>query len=106
MSSELRLFYVPISSQEKAKEIASLLLKENLIACANIFQPHLAIYRWEGRVETESEIIMILKTGKAKAEKLKERLHQVHPYDCPCLIEIKPDSVNKDFMNWVNEQIQ
>ncbi len=106
MSSELRLFYVPVSSQDKAKEMASLLLKENLIACANIFQPHLAIYRWEGRVETEAEVVMILKTGDAKAGKLKERLHEVHPYDCPCLIEIKPESVNKDFMNWVNEQIQ
>ena len=106
MSSDLKLFYVPVPSQEKAKELASLLLNENLIACANIFQPHTAIYRWEGRVETETETLMILKTHQAKTQDLKNRLHEIHPYDCPCLIEISADSVNHDFLAWVNDQIQ
>lgn len=106
MGSDLRLYYIPVSSQDKAKEMASLLLKENLIACANIFPPHIAIYHWEGRVETDSETIMILKTSSSKSDKLKNRLEQVHPYDCPCLIEIKPESVNQDFMAWVNDQVE
>lgn len=105
MESTLQLFYIPVSNEKVAKEMASTLLKENLIACANIFQPHTAIYRWEGKIESEQETLMILKTLKSQSEALESRLNELHPYDCPALISINPDKVNKAFLDWASAQI-
>lgn len=104
MDDRLRLFYVTVPSLENGERLAEILLSENLIACANIFPPHISLYKWNGQVERGQEHVVIFKTRQAISESFIKRIEEVHPYDCPCIIEIAPEKTNKLFLNWVLEE--
>lgn len=102
----LIFFYVPTPGGEVAENIATTLLNENLIACANILPPHKALYRWEGKtVEDESEHVMILKTVESKAKAVEEKIKALHPYECPCIAQIKASDCNADYLNWAQNEV-
>ncbi len=104
MKHSLVLYYIPITNKDEAKKLASQLLDENLIACANIFPPHEALYKWKGTLEQSSETLVILKTSKELMTQVENRLKELHPYECPPLISIDPLSANESFVEWINEQ--
>ncbi len=104
MSAELVLFYVPVPSKESGLKLAKGLLQENLIACANLMPPHLALYKWDGELQEDSEHIMILKTTAAAAHKVEALLTERHPYDCPCILQITPSKTSQAFLDWANQQ--
>lgn len=103
--NQFRLFYVTCENQQKAESIASTLLNEKLIACANIFPPVIAMYPWHGQVEKTSETVMILKTvissDNENSNRLADRLRDLTGYEIPCLIEIQPSHVNQDYLHWL-----
>lgn len=103
--NQFRLFYVTCENQQKAESIASTLLNEKLIACANIFPPVIAMYPWHGQVEKTSETVMILKTvissDNENSNRLADRLRDLIGYEIPCLIEIQPSHVNQDYLHWL-----
>ena len=70
---------------ESAQAIASALLDERLIACANIVAPCLSVYRWESAIETTHEAIMQVKTLPETAALVAERIAALHPYDLPAI---------------------
>lgn len=98
------IIYVTCEDQEEAQRIASALLEKNLIACANIFAPHTAVYRWEGKVEAEAETAMILKTRDALFDAVKEEILKLHSYDCPCIVSWPIEKGHKLFMDWIGEE--
>lgn len=71
---------------EQAERIARALVEERLIACANLVPGLTSIYRWEGAVQAEAEVLLVMKTRRALVPRLKERLPQLHPYEVPELV--------------------
>lgn len=84
-----------------AKKVSHTLLKEKLIACANILPTAVSIYEWDHKVETASEVFVIFKTTKRKSLKAMERLLVLHPYECPSILELQPIRGFKPYLNWV-----
>lgn len=93
--------YVPFPSQKAAKQASYTLLKEKLIACANIFPAAVSIYEWNHKIETAKEVVVIFKTTTKKSLKAMERLRALHPYGCPCIIELRPIRGLKSYLKWV-----
>ena len=81
-----------------AREAAAVLIDERLCACANILPAMTSVYRWEGRVETASEAVMILKTSPERKAALRDRIAQLHPYDEPCILSLSIDDEGNVFM--------
>ena len=102
----LILFYIPVPNQKTGETIAKTLLNEKLIACANILPPHLSIYKWNGKLETNSESVMILKTRHSLCPAITAEIKKLHPYDCPCIITIDPVHSNPEFLEWVKKQTE
>lgn len=98
------LFYVTLPDAATAETIARHLLEKRLIACANILAPHQAIYEWQGEIQSENELVTLFKTHKDRSAEFVQELERLHPYECPCIIEIDPKSVNKMFSQWITEQ--
>ena len=94
--------YVPCPSKEKAKEIAGILVREKLIACANIIDGVLSIYEWKGQVEEGQECIMIAKTKGSLYQKVKKRIEELHPYECPCVVGLPIDKINQGYAAWID----
>lgn len=104
MSESLVLLYVTIPHTETGTQMAEKLFEKNLIACANILPAHQSVYRWEGKLQQQSEHLMIIKTRKALAQKVETEITAMHPYDCPCILQLTPTHVNEPLMQWVQEE--
>lgn len=98
------LLYITAGSAEEAASIARDLLDDRLIACANIIDGAKSLYRWDGKIEQESEAVMIAKTREDLVEKVIERVRELHSYDCPCIVALPIVSGNPAFLDWIDEE--
>jgi periplasmic divalent cation tolerance protein len=96
--------YMTASSKEEAGEIGTLLVEERLVACVNIIEGMSSIYRWEGRIHVDSEVIVIAKTVAGLIDKLILRVKSIHSYTVPCIISLPVTGGNPDFLNWIEEE--
>ena len=84
----------------KAVEIARVLLEERLAACVNIVEGIRSLYWWKGKVESDSEDLMIIKTRRCLLESLRDKIKEIHPYEVPEIVAIKPVYVLEDYLSW------
>jgi periplasmic divalent cation tolerance protein len=79
------------------------LLNERLAACVNLLAPMESIYRWEGRVEQETERQVIIKTTRDRLNALWDRVRELHPYEIPEFIVLAIADGNEAYLKWVGE---
>ncbi len=89
------------SSSDEAGKIVKALLEKRLVACANIMAPHKSMYRWNDKIETGEEIAVIMKTQAGLFEKLREKILEMHSYECPCIVALPIEAGHADFMAWI-----
>jgi periplasmic divalent cation tolerance protein len=87
-------------SEEEANRIAKALLKQKLIACANIF-PIRSIYWWKGKLEESKEFLLIMKTLEESLEEVERRIRLLHPYEIPEIIALSVAKVSRDYEDWI-----
>jgi periplasmic divalent cation tolerance protein len=102
------LFYVPCPDKSSAEKIAQTLLSEKLVACANIIPGMESLYWWQGKIETSSEYILILKTLKTSdaQSSVTQRVLQLHPYDVPCIMTLPVLGINEGYKKWLEESLK
>ena len=88
-----------------ADAFAHTLVSERLAACVNVLPPMRSTYRWQGAVETASERQVIIKTGQARLEALKQRIRALHPYDVPELLVLMVGDGSTSYLNWITESV-
>ncbi len=98
------LVYVTVGSHDEALTIARTAVAERLAACANILGEITSVFRWEGKVEEDGEVSLILKTRADFADALTERVLELHSYDCPCVVAIPVTAGNPAFLQWIGEE--
>jgi periplasmic divalent cation tolerance protein len=96
--------YITNPSEKEAKKIATMLIDQKLIACANIF-PVSSIYKWEGKVVDEKEFVLIAKTAEKNYGKVVEEVEKIHPYKIPCITKI-PVTPNEKYSKWLKSQLK
>src|SRR3546814_4955210 len=74
------------ADEAEAQAIGRAMVEARLAACANVLPGMVPIFRWEGRVQTGSESVVILKTTAERAAALVEAVEAMHSYDCPCAV--------------------
>ena len=99
------LVYVTTSSENEAKKIAHVVVKARQAACANILGKSTSIYNWEGKLHSETETVLILKTTTEKLDPLIKRLKQIHSYECPCIIALGIQHGNSKFLDWIAKEV-
>jgi periplasmic divalent cation tolerance protein len=96
----LVMLYVPCGGEAEAKQIASRLLDERLIACANIYASR-SLHRWKGATADEQEQVLVCKTLFSRSEAAAARVRQLHSYEVPCILTLTPARANDEFYRWV-----
>jgi len=91
---------------DQADELARTLVDERLAACVNVLAPMMSTYRWNGRVEVESECQVVVKTTTTRLSELEQRIRQLHSYELPEFIVVKPDSASAAYLGWVRGETQ
>lgn len=86
-----------------AAEIADALLARHLIACANIHAPCESRYHWQGAIQHDTEIPLVLKTRPGLADSVNDAIRALHPYDVPAIL-FHDERVNADYADWVAQE--
>lgn len=102
-AERLSKLYVPCRSKDEASSIATALIERRLAACANIF-PVSSFYRWNGKVESSDEHVLLLTTSKPLAGKAREAVAKLHSYEVPAILEIPVLSANVPYAEWVESE--
>lgn len=82
-----------------APDIAETLVEEQVAACVNRVRCH-SVYRWEGEVHDEEEVILLAKAPADRADELIRRVEEIHPYDVPCIERFEETDVPPSFGEW------
>jgi periplasmic divalent cation tolerance protein len=60
-----------------------------------------SIYRWQGSIETASEVVLIAKSRASLFEKIEKRTMELHPYDCPCIVAWPISAGHQPYLEWI-----
>lgn len=88
---------------ETAARIGRTLVEESLAACVNVVPGLRSIYAWQGAVQDEAEVLMIIKTTAERFPGMKERLVGLHPYELPEVVALSPAAGHDAYFRWVAE---
>lgn len=102
----ISLCYATFPSLEEAKRVGRLIIKQKLAACVNIIPQIHSIYEWQKDICEETEVVMLIKTGADSFDSLKALFQKEHPYDEPCLLEMKDVNAIEGFSRWVYGQLK
>lgn len=97
--------YITTGDEDEARRIGRTLVEERLVACVNIL-PIKSIYRWKGKIEEEGEAAMFLKTRAELAERVIERVKELHSYEVPCIVSLPIEKGNPDYLKWIEESTE
>jgi len=85
-----------------ANELAVALVEQRLAACVNLLPGVTSVYGWQGRVETASEQLLLVKTETAGFAGLEVFIKQRHPYEVPEIIAIPLEQGSQDYFDWIS----
>ncbi|MCB4810145.1 divalent-cation tolerance protein CutA [Methylovorus menthalis] len=103
-ASEAILVLTNLPDQMAATRLAESLVNARLAACVNIMAPCTSVYRWQGNIETASEIPLLIKTNRAQYSALQQAIVQQHPYELPEILCVPISTGLPAYLAWLNEE--
>lgn len=100
-SDDTLLVFTNLPDADAANTLAALLIERRLAACVNILAPCTSVYRWQGAVETASEVPLLIKTTRARYAELQSAVRDAHPYELPELIAVPVTEGLPGYLTWV-----
>lgn len=100
------IVYITTSGLIESKKIAKMLLEDKLAACINIIPTVESIYLWKGKIEEDSESIMLVKTRSELVENVIKKVEEVHSYEIPCVLEITLNKGSKTYLKWMKSELE
>jgi periplasmic divalent cation tolerance protein len=97
--------YVVFADEQEAERVGRAVIGERLAACINILSSCRSIYRWKGEIETAEEVPAILKTHSSRADRLIERIAELHSYDVPCVAVWPVEKLFSDYGEWIQDEV-
>jgi len=103
MKSAAQFFLVLVTAPDlkTARRLARAALSAKLIACANLVPKLESHYRWQGKIESSTEVLLILKTTSARLAALEQLVLARHPYDTPELLALPVSSGSRKYLDWL-----
>jgi len=97
--------FVTAPNHETAKSLASGLVSGKLAACVNILPGVTSVYEWEGKVNEDPEVLMMIKTRTSRIPELTQYVQKNHPYDVPEVITTSIEGGSAAYLSWLGEMV-
>ena len=104
MNQEL-IVLITAPNADEAAHIGETLVSERLAACVNIVGGVTSIYRWQGEVTRDNELLMIAKTTAERYAELERRVKELHSYTTPEVIAFRVERGSPDYLRWLSESV-
>ncbi len=98
------MVYVTASSLEEAAKIGRTVVEKRLAACANVLGDVRSFYWWDGKVQDDGEVAMILKTTEERIDSLMAEIKALHSYTVPCIVALPIGTGNPAFLEWIGNE--
>lgn len=92
-------------TSELAQRLARALVEGGDAACVSILPGVRSIYRWEGRVCDESELLLLIKTSADRFEGLRSTIRRLHTYQVPEILGVPIERGDSDYLAWLRRQL-
>ena len=102
----VNFIYVTAGSKTEAQKIGKALVESRLAACVNILDNMQSIYRWEEKIQQDSEVVLIAKTTDSLVSRLIDKVKSLHSYDCPCIVSLPILDGYPPFLDWIQNEVQ
>ena len=104
--TEMLVVLTTFATTDDAVRVVRALIEERLIACGNLLPGARSLYRWEGRIADEPEVVVLMKTRKQDWAALLSRLHELHQYQTPECLALPVDSGAPRYLEWLESELQ
>ena len=101
MPNEIIVVFCTCPNRETAERIAQALVERRLAACVSLIPSVVSVYQWQGRLETEQETLMLIKTRNSRYSDLEKAIVSLHPYELPEIIAVPVEQGLDDYLDWV-----
>jgi periplasmic divalent cation tolerance protein len=95
--------FITASDEKEAAKIAKALVEAKLAGCVNIIKDIRSIYNWQGKIEDEKEVLMVVKTQKLLFDSLVKKVKELHSYTVPEIIALPIIQGSEDYLKWLEE---
>jgi periplasmic divalent cation tolerance protein len=102
----VHFIYMTAASKAEARKIGKALVESRLAACVNILDNMQSIYRWEEKIQEDSEVVLIAKTTEARVPRLIDKVKSLHSYDCPCIVSLPVIDGYPPFLDWIKTEVE
>jgi periplasmic divalent cation tolerance protein len=100
---EALIVYITAPNEEEAAKIAKILVEDRLAGCVNIVKDIRSIYSWQGKLEDEKEVLMIVKTGLELFSALTSKVKELHSYTVPEILAMPIVDGSEEYINWLQK---
>jgi periplasmic divalent cation tolerance protein len=101
--TDKRIVLSTAGSEEEARKIARELVERRLSACVNIVPQIESVYRWQGKVESSRESLLLIKTTAERFEKVRDAIRELHSYDLPECIAVAIEDGSPEYLRWLTD---
>ena len=102
MHTDAIVIMTTMASDEEAVRFVRTLLERRLIACGTLLPGGRSLYRWQGKIADEREVVVLLKTRSARIDSLREAFGELHPYKVPELLALPVEAGLDKYLEWIN----
>lgn len=95
---------VTCPSTAEARRIAGALVRERLAACVNVVPGIASVFSWKGKVERAKETLLLIKTRRARFDRLRRRIKALHTYEVPEIVAVPLVAGDRNYLAWLDEE--
>jgi periplasmic divalent cation tolerance protein len=104
--TDKRIVLSTAGSQDEARKLAHHLVERQLAACVNIVPQIESIYRWQGKVESSQEWLLLIKTTAERFPAVRDAIRELHSYDLPECVALTIEDGSPDYLKWLADSVR
>jgi periplasmic divalent cation tolerance protein len=101
--TDKRIVLSTTGSEDEARKVARELVERRLAACVNILPQVESIYRWQGKIETGREWLLLIKTTAERFGAVSDTIRELHSYELPECIAIEIEDGSPEYLRWLSD---
>jgi periplasmic divalent cation tolerance protein len=104
--TDKRLVLTTAGSEEEARRIANTLIEQRQAACVNFLPRVTSIFRWQDKVQEESEWLLVIKTTAGQFASVEKTIRELHSYEVPECLCLTVEGGSQKYLDWIGECVK
>ena len=104
--TDKRIVLTTCGSEDEARRIANYLVENQLAACVNLIPQVNSIFRWQGKVESVWEWLLLAKTTAQRFPQVRDAIRGLHSYEVPECVALSIEDGSASYLQWIEDSVK